>query len=73
MKIEKVSFDFDDLPKYHLLIATVPLKGMATSRAASINSPLVECKTACPVDFMNNKVGSQEDCQRDERAYRFNF
>ena len=73
MKNEKVNFDLHDLPKYHLLIATVPLKGMATSRAASINSPLVECKTACPVNFMNNKVGSHEDCQRDERAYRFNF
>ena len=70
---ETSTFNILDEPKYHLLLATIPLQATSSSRATKFESPLIECKTSCTVDFMKNKVGSQEDCNVDIGALRFNF
>ena len=70
---ETSTFNFLDAPKYHLFLATIPLQTTSSSRATKSESPLIECKTSCTVDFMKNKVGSQEDCNVDIGALRFNF
>ena len=67
------TFTLLDAPKYHLLLATIPLQTASSSRTTTFESPLIECKTPCAVDFVKNKVGSKEDCNVDMGALRFNF
>ena len=67
------TFTLLDATKYHLLLATIPLQTTSSSRTTTFESPLIECKTPCPVDFVKNKVGSKEDCNVNMGALRFNF
>jgi len=57
------TFIFDDVPKYRLLLAAIPMNIPTSSEnVPAYHVPLAECKTKCPVDFANSGIGDEDEC-----------